>query len=231
MVRVGFMVVLLVAGWSLACAGGADSELPPVEPEPVDAEGDAEGEGDAEEGEGDAEEGEGDAEEGEGTPDGGTPDEAEPAPAPAPKTDALPSDLDPATSKPNAREEALLDKYKVQRDATPIIAKVLKTDPANDVRVIAVEVFKARWKQGIDTSGAQQNVIWCARNGNSTDLRAKCLDLLGEKGNAGAGAALYEGTQSDDKGVRTAAESACKTWMKRFPRGVEGAEGACKGSG
>jgi hypothetical protein len=241
--RLGILAIVLVGGWSLACGGGAEA------PAPADAEGDAaadapEGEGaegdeadDVGDGEGDGQgdDAEGDDPEGddgegddaaEGDEGQGTPDEA----APAPRRDVLPADLDPnVATKANAREEALLDKYKKDRNATSTITRVLKTDPANSVRVVAVDVLKARWKLGIDQAGAQDSILWCARSGDNASLQAKCLEVLGDKGNAKAGPTLNDMTSSQDKAVSSAAAGACKEWMKRFPRGVEGATGACKG--
>ena len=97
------------------------------------------------------------------------------------------------------------------------------------MRLVAVDVLTSRWKTGMDTSGAQTAILWCAANG-ATDLKVKCLGTLGDKGNAKAGPGLDAATKDADAKVKSAAEAACKNWMKRFPKGVPGATGACKGS-
>ncbi|MEQ1508487.1 MAG: hypothetical protein ABMB14_40020, partial [Myxococcota bacterium] len=127
--------------------------------------------------------------------------------------------LDPETTKSGAREQALLDVYRYQVGASSTIATVLRTDPSTDVKSVAIDVFRLRWKAGTDPSGAQSGTSWCAKSASTGALKSKCLKLLGDLGDAKAGAVIGSQIGSDDKEVRDGAGSACKKWMDRFPNG------------
>jgi hypothetical protein len=125
----------------------------------------------------------------------------------------LPADLDPATTTPNGREDALR-RYRSGGGTATVLA-VLKGDPSPTVRVMAAETLRHRWRNGVDPSGTGAAVTWGAQHAEPPEARAKCLRTLGDHGGAGAGPVLAASVGAASGEVRGAAIDGCREWLQR----------------
>lgn len=155
--------------------------------------------------------------------------DAAPAPAPAAVPQAgLPDDLDPSSTRPNQRESALMDKYRKQAGATPILLEVIQTDPDVHVKIVSADMIKGRWKAGTDPAASQSAITWCAKNGSASELQGKCLRILGDLGDSRVGATLAGYVGASDKEVASSAKEGCAAWAERYPNQAADYKDVCR---